>query len=68
MQVIDNRALLITAPNAHTIPNHIAQSAVVEGGAVAVHWGLPEATQLAKLGFDGVPSPMLRDYQWTGKY
>ena len=68
MQIIDNKALLITAPNAHTIPKHIAKSAVVEDGAVAVRWGHTEATQLAKLGFEGVPSPMLRDYKWTGKY
>jgi SNF2 family DNA or RNA helicase len=68
VQIIDNKALLITAPNAHTIPKYIEKSAVVEGGAVAVRWGLPEATQLAELGFDGVPSPILRDYKWTGKY
>ena len=68
MQIIDNKALLVTAPNAHTIPDYIAKSAPVEGGAVAVHWGLHEATKLAQLGFDGVPSPILRDYNWTGKY
>lgn len=68
MKIIDNKALLVTAPNAHTIPDYIAKSAPVEGGAVAVHWGLHEATKLAQLGFDGVPSPMLRDYKWTGKY
>ena len=68
MQIIDNKALLVTAPNAHTIPDYITKSAPVAGGAVAVHWGLHEATKLAQLGFDGVPSPILRDYKWTGKY
>jgi hypothetical protein len=32
VQIIDNKALLITAPNAHTIPHYITKSAVVEGG------------------------------------
>jgi SNF2 family DNA or RNA helicase len=68
VQIIDNKALLVTAPNAHTIPDYITKSAPVAGGAVAVHWGLHEATKLAQLGFDGVPSPILRDYKWTGKY
>lgn len=68
MQIIDNKALLITAPNAHTIPDYITKSAIVEGGAVAVRWGLHEATRLAQLGYEDVPSPILRDYKWTGKY
>jgi SNF2 family DNA or RNA helicase len=36
-------------------------------GEVAVSWGLHEAQTLASLGFTDVPSPMLRDYTWTGK-
>jgi SNF2 family DNA or RNA helicase len=34
---------------------------------VAVHWGLEEAQQLCKLRVVDVPSPINRDYKWTGK-
>ena len=66
MQIIDNKALLLDVPDPHTITDNIHKSAVVAGG-VAVHWGQAETEILAELGFDDVPSPMLRDYQWTGR-
>lgn len=67
MRIIDNKALLMKAPDPSIITSKIAKSAVVENNFVAVRWGLKESQTLASLGFDA-PSPMLRDYKWTGKH
>lgn len=67
MRIIDNKALLVKAPDPSVITSNIAKSAVVENNFVAVRWGLKESQTLASLGFDA-PSPMLRDYKWTGKH
>lgn len=66
MQIIDNRALLFDVPNPEVITDHIHKSAEVDEG-VLVHWGQTEAEILAELDVPDVPSPMLKDYQWTGK-
>ena len=66
MRIIENKALLVETRDPETITQHIAKSASVEGG-VAVHWGLKEAKTLAALNVPGVPSPILRDYKWTGR-
>lgn len=67
MRIIDNKALLLKAPDPSVITSNITKSAVVEKNIVAVRWGLKESQTLASLGFDA-PSPMLRDYKWTGKH
>ncbi len=66
MQIIDNKALLLDAPNASAVTGVIAKSAKVKEG-VLVHWGHSEAEQLAKM-YSDVPSPILKKYQWTGKF
>ena len=66
MQIIDNKALLLDAPNASAVTGVIAKSAKVKEG-VLVHWGHDEAEQLAKM-YSDVPSPILKNYQWTGKF
>lgn len=70
MQVVDNKALVIKTKYPHTITHHIQKSAIVgqDGDEydVAVKWGLAEAKALAALKID-VPSPIKRDYKWTGK-
>lgn len=66
MQIIDNKALLLDAPNASAVTGVIAKSAKVKEG-VLVHWGHDEAEQLAKM-YSDVPSPILKSYQWTGKF
>lgn len=66
MQIIDNKALLLKVQDPKTVISSIRKSAVTPDG-VLVHWGLKEAEALADLKLD-VPSPMLRDYNWTGKY
>lgn len=71
MRIIDNKALLVEAVDPSTITSVIRQSAVLEEhngvSCVAVHWGQREAEALAKLHMD-TPSPILRDYKWTGKH
>jgi SNF2 family DNA or RNA helicase len=65
VQIIENKALLVSADDPSAITNTIMQSARTRNG-VLVHWGQKEAEKLATLGFNP-PSPILRDYQWTGK-
>ena len=66
MRIIDNKALLLETPDPSVVMGAIKKSALTDAG-VLVHWGHNEAEQLAKLHTD-VPSPMLRDYKWTGKH
>lgn len=66
MRIIDNKALLLDAADPATIVNNIKKSAVTNDGVV-VYWGHDESETLAKLRPD-VPSPILRDYKWTGKF
>lgn len=65
MQIVENKALLVNTADPSTITDSIHKSAEVQEG-VLVKWGHTESEILAKLGFDA-PSPMLKDYQWTGK-
>ena len=71
MRIIDNKALLLEVPNPSVVTGAIKKSAVLEsfGGMakVAVYWGHKESETLAKLCSD-VPSPILRDYEWTGRH
>lgn len=67
MRIIENKALLLKAPDTSIITSAIPKSTVVEKNFVAVRWAHKEAETLASLGFNA-PSPMLRDYKWTGKY
>ncbi len=65
MQIIENKALLYSVSDPCLITEHIHKSAEVAEG-VLVKWGHTETEILAGLGFEA-PSPILRDYQWTGK-
>lgn len=67
MQIIENKALLLRAADPTLITDNIHNSTETKEG-VLVKWGQPEAEILAHLGFDDTPSPMLKSYQWTGKY
>ena len=66
MQIVDNKALLLDAPDASAVTGLIAKSAKTKDG-VLVKWGHGEAESLAQLGFMDTPSPILKNYQWTGK-
>ena len=70
MEIIDNKALLITTRRPHLVTECIPKSKIVETNGdlhkVAVHWGLEEAQVLKNLKLKDVPSPILAKYQWTG--
>ena len=67
MQIIENKALLLEVSDPSAVTDHIHRSAETKEG-VLVKWGHNEAEILAELGFEDTPSPMLKSYQWTGKY
>lgn len=71
MQIIDDKVLLVRTPNPKPITKQIKKSKVLttkDGvSEVAVYWGIDEARALAKMKAPNVPSPILRDYSWTGR-
>lgn len=72
MRIIDNKVLLVETREPAAILDAVQKSALMENhkgvSKIAVHWGLKEAQVLTELGMDDVPSPILRDYKWTGKH
>ena len=72
MEIINNKALVVTTRRPHLITECVPKSKVVESKGdlhkVAVHWGLEEAQALNKLKIKRVPSPIHRDYKWPGVY
>jgi SNF2 family DNA or RNA helicase len=71
VEIVENKALLIETAEPNLITDSIKKSAVVSTDGskykVLVRWGLEEAQTLATLEHKGIPSPILRDYAWTGK-
>jgi hypothetical protein len=71
MRIVEDKVLLVETRDPDAIISAVKKSALMEthrgSSKVAVHWGLKEAQALAALGHDA-PSPLLRDYQWTGKF
>ena len=71
MEVIQNRALVLHTKTPHLITEAIHKSHVLsrEGDVykVLVNWELPEAQKLSHLKLENVPSPINRDYKWTGR-
>ena len=71
MQIVEDKALVVQTKYPNTITSQIKNSAVVEQNGdvydVAVKWGLKEARALATIMGSAVPSPIKRDYKWTGK-
>ena len=71
MRIVEDKILLVETRDPDAITSVIKKSTVMEThrglAKVAVHWGLKEAQALTALGHD-VPSPILRDYKWTGKF
>jgi SNF2 family DNA or RNA helicase len=72
MEILENKAILITTRRPHLVTECIPRSEIVETNGdlhkVAVHWGLDEAQALTKLKIKEVPSPIMRDYKWPGLY
>ena len=71
MEIVKNKALLIETAQPDLITDSIEKSAVVATGRsktkVLIRWGLEEAQTLAALEYRDTPSPILRDYKWTGR-
>ena len=76
MELIDNKALRISVPHelAREIQQRIFKVEVLEKRenvtSLLVHWGIDEMTMLNRLRQfkDLVPSPISRDYKWSGKF
>lgn len=70
MEIIQDKALLLRLKNPDPVLATIPKSKLVkeEDGVseVLVKWGLDEAQTLKKLQIKNVPSPIRRDYKWTG--
>lgn len=68
MEIIDNKALLLTLRNPQKITTVIPKSKDLGDGKVLVRWGLDEAQVLKNLKIRNVPSPILGQYNWPGQY
>lgn len=72
MEIVDNKALVITTKRPHLVTECIPKSKIIETDGefhkVAVHWGLDEAQALTKLKIKAIPSPIERDYKWPGVF
>ena len=68
MQIIQNKALLIESNYPDRITSIIPKSKQIEPNKVLVHWGYDECRVLRNMGFKDIPSPIEKDYQWTGLY
>lgn len=72
MQIVNNKALVLKTRTPHKVTEVITKSKDLGEQAdglheVAVHWGIKESQTLVRMGAKNVPSPILRDYKWTGK-
>ena len=68
MQIIDNKALLLTLRNPKRVTEVIPNSKELPNNRVVVKWGLEEAQVLKNLQIKNVPSPILGQYDWPGRY
>ena len=68
MQIVDNKALLLTLKNPQRVTTIIPKSRDIGGGQVLVNWGLDECQVLKNLKISNVPSPIKAKYNWPGQY
>lgn len=71
MQVVKDKAIVLKTKRPHLVTEAIEKSKILREHnglyEVAVKWDFETASALAEIGAKDVPSPMSRDYQWTGK-
>ena len=71
MQVIDNKAIVLKTKRPHLVTESVDKYKILsekEGVfKIVVRWGLQEAQALVGLKVKDVPSPIDRDYEWSGK-
>ena len=68
MQIIENKALLLTLKHPQRVTTVIPKSRDIGNGQVLVNWGLEEAQVLKNLKISNVPSPIMAHYKWPGQY
>ena len=71
MEIIEDKALVFRTRNPHKyglIPKHKVMERADEGYDVMVYWGLDEVRVLRNLGVKDVPSPIVRRYDWPGRF
>ena len=67
MQIIKDKALLLKLRDPERVTEIIPESKIIEGEGVLVRWGINEAHALRNIDIN-VPSPISRQYFWTGKH
>jgi SNF2 family DNA or RNA helicase len=68
LEIIENKALLLKVRNPDRITTVIPKAKKVGDNEVLVKWGLEEAQVLKNLRIKDVPSPIFKDYSWSGMY
>jgi SNF2 family DNA or RNA helicase len=68
MEIIDNKALLLTLRHPQRVTDVIPKSKVVGENQVLVKWGIDEAQVLKNLKIRNIPSPIMSQYTWAGQY
>jgi hypothetical protein len=68
VEIIDNKALLLTLRHPQRVTTVIPKSKELPNNKVLVKWGLDEAKVLRNLKIRGIPSPILGAYDWPGQY
>ena len=66
MQIVNDKALLLRVKYPERITATIPKSKHLGGNKVLVNWGLDESRVLKNLKIKNVPSPIERQYEWTG--
>ena len=67
MQIVEDKALLLTLQNPKQITTVIPKSKELSLNKVVVNWGVDEAHTLQSLNIP-VPSPIEKQYEWVGKF
>ena len=68
MRVVDNRGLRLRVRDPQRITTAIPTSRDLGNNEVLVKWGVDEARVLRNLNVKNVPSPILGQYDWPGRY
>ena len=72
MRIYKDKALVLKTKRPHLVTESIKRCEIISEHKgmyeLAIRWGLSEAQFLASLRVKDVPSPIIRDYDWTGRY
>lgn len=68
MRILENKGLLLKLRNPSKVTTAIPSSRAVGDNKVLVKWGIDEARVLRNLNVKDVPSPILGQYNWPGRY